>query len=326
MRSHRFQRSQSSSPAAFAATAILAVTALLAATACGTTRQFQARSSALEYLYPRGVDARPPADVILRLPVRVGVAFAPARPAYQDRFTASQKQALLERVAAAFRGGQGIGSVEVIPPGYLTLPPAPPPAGGAPAGGAPPAGDGFLELDRVKAAFGIDLVALISYDQMQFSETGRSSWAYWTIVGAYVIKGEKNETRTLMDAVVYDVPSRALLFHASGNSTVAAAATPVDVDRVLRQHSEEGFETATTDLIANLGTALGQFQQQAATGTVRGPGTPAVAVLGPDGQPVPGGGSGDTDGSGAVGAVELAGAVLLMLLALRERRVAARRR
>jgi rhombotail lipoprotein len=310
-----------SSPAAVAATAILAVAVVLATTACGTTRQFQARSSALEYLYPRGVDARPPADVTLRLPVRVGVAFAPARPAYQDRFTASQKQALLERVAAAFRGGQGIGSVEVIPPGYLTLPPAPPPAAGA-----PPEGDGFVELDRVKAAFGIDLVALISYDQMQFSETGRSSWAYWTIVGAYVIKGEKNETRTLMDAVVYDVPSRALLFHASGNSTVAAAATPVDVDRVLRQHSEEGFDTATTDLIANLGTAFGQFQQQAATGTVRGPGTPAVAMLGPDGLPTQGDGTDGTDGSGAVGAVELAGAALLMLLALRERRMAARRR
>lgn len=321
MRSHRFQCSPLSSPAAVAATAILAVAVVLATTACGTTRQFQARSSALEYLYPRGVDARPPADVTLRLPVRVGVAFAPARPAYQDRFTASQKQALLERVAAAFRGGQGIGSVEVIPPGYLTLPPAPPPAAGA-----PPEGDGFVELDRVKAAFGIDLVALISYDQMQFSETGRSSWAYWTIVGAYVIKGEKNETRTLMDAVVYDVPSRALLFHASGNSTVAAAATPVDVDRVLRQHSEEGFDTATTDLIANLGTAFGQFQQQAATGTVRGPGTPAVAMLGPDGLPTQGDGTDGTDGSGAVGAVELAGAALLMLLALRERRMAARRR
>jgi len=324
MRSHRLEWSRSSSPASVAATAILAVAVILAATACGTTRQFQARSSALEYLYPRGVDARPPADVTLRLPVRVGVAFAPARPAYHDRFTASQKQALLERVAAAFRGGQGIGSVEVIPPGYLTLPPAPPPGGGAPAGGAAPEDDGFVELDRVKAAFGIDLVALISYDQMQFSETGRSSWAYWTIVGAYVVKGEKNETRTLMDAVVYDVPSRALLFHASGNSTVAAAATPVDVDRVLRQHSEEGFETATTDLITNLGTALGQFHQQAATGTVRGPGTPLVAVLGPDGLPTQGGGAGD--GSGAVGAVELAGAALLLLLALRERRVAARRR
>jgi rhombotail lipoprotein len=298
------------------------VTAILAAAACGTTRQFQARSSALEYLYPRGVDARPPADVTLRLPVRVGVAFAPARPAYRDRFTASQKQALLERVAAAFRGRQGIGSVEVIPPGYLTSPPAPP-SNPPPSGGAPPAGDGFVELDRVKAAFGIDLVALISYDQMQFSETGRSSWAYWTIVGAYVIKGEKNETRTLMDAVVYDVPSRALLFHASGNSTVAAAATPVDVDRVLRQHSEEGFETATSDLIASLGTALAQFQQQTATGTVRGPGTPAVAVLGPDGRPTGGEGA---DGSGAVGAVELAGAALLLFLALRDGRAAARRR
>ncbi len=39
-------------------------------------------------------------------------------------------------------------------------------------------------------------------------------------MGAYVVKGEKNETRTLMDAVVYDIRSRALLFRASGESGI----------------------------------------------------------------------------------------------------------
>jgi rhombotail lipoprotein len=127
----------------------------------------------------------------------------------------------------------------------------------------------------------------------------------------------------MLDAVVYDIASRALLFHAPGKSAVTGSATPVDSARVGRQRSEEGYALATDDLIANLGTALAEFEKQAATGTVRGPGTPAIEVLGPDGQPAGGAGA---DGSGAFGGAELAGAALLLLLAFRERRAAARRR
>jgi len=291
--------------------AVLAVTATTAFLACGVTHQTHIRSNALEFLYPRGGEAIPPGDVTLRLPLRVGVTFAPAAPTYQDRFSATQKQTLLGRVAAAFRDRPGIASVEVIPPNHLTAP-APPRAGDDMSA----AGTGFQELDRVKAAFGVDLIALISYDQAQFSETGRSAWAYWSIVGLYTVKGEKNETQTLMDAVVYDIASRTLLFNASGQSTVGDAATPIDSGRVLRQRSEEGFEKATDDLIANLGTALSAFQAQAATGTVRGPGTPALAMLDASGKPV--GGSG-TDGGGAFGAAELVAAALLGALAFKAR-------
>lgn len=286
----------------------LAITTAATALACATTRQFHVRSNALEFLYPRGLAAIPPGDVTLRLPVRVGVTFAPAAPSYQDRFTATQKQALLGRVAAAFRDRPGIASVEVIPPSHLTVP-APPRPGSA---DTTAVGNGFQDLDRVKAAFGVDLIALISYDQVQFSETGRSAWAYWTIVGLYAVKAEKNETRTLMDAVVYDIASRTLLFSASGQSAVGDAATPIDTDRVMRRKSEEGFEKATDDLIANLGTALTAFQAQAATGTVRGPGTPAIAMLDASGEPAHGG----THGGGGFGLGELIVAALLGALAL----------
>jgi rhombotail lipoprotein len=120
-----------------------------------------------------------------------------------------------------------------------------------------------------------------------------------------------------MDAVVYDVPARALLFNAQGSSSLSASATPVTNERVLRQRSEEGFDAATADLIANLEIALGKFQEQAATGTVRGPGTPAVVALGPDGAPTS---FAAKDGSGALGAAEIAGIALLLLLVARARR------
>ena len=283
------------------------------AAACVSARPMTVRSSALEYLYPRGAQPVPPADVRLRTPVRVGVAFAPAPRFSHEGFSANQKQALLEKVAGAFRGKEGIGAVEVIPASHLT-PPAPTPPAATTAAGATVGASGFDELDRIKAAFGVDLVALLSYDQTQFTATGKSSWAYWTIVGAYIVKGEKNDTETMLDAVVYDIASRALLFNATGQSRIRGSATPVDVGLQLQKDSAAGFDQAADDLIAKLGVALGEFQKQAASGSVRGPGTPAIALYDAAGRPLPAPGA---DGSGAVGAVEIVGILLLAGLALR---------
>jgi rhombotail lipoprotein len=262
---------------------------------CGCVEQHRTiKSNALEYLYPKGTGDYPPADVLLTVPVRVGIAFAPPKGGWQDVFTEDQKQALLDKIVAAFEHRETIQSVQAIPSIYLT------------------SGGGFADLDRVTSAFGIDLMALVSYDQVQFSDTGKSSLAYWTLIGAYFVEGEKSETRTMLDAAVFDIRSRAMLFNASGRSASRGRATPLEVERELRSRSGQGFESATVDLIANLETALDAFQEQAKTGTVRGPGTPAIAVVDEAGQPVAAGGS----GGGAVGLGELVAATLLVLSGL----------
>jgi rhombotail lipoprotein len=268
---------------------------LLLSTAC-VVQQKQMKSNALDFLYPKGTEAAQPKDVALKLPVRVGIAFAPAQGPARDSFTETQKQALLTNIAEAFRARKGIASVEAIPSSFLT------------------AGGGFDNVDRLVPAFGIDLLALVSYDQFQFSESGRSSWAYWTIVGAYLVKGEKNETRTIMNTLIYDIPSRAMLFNASGQSSIKGKSLPVQIDKALRERSEQGFEAANDDLITNLNTALDAFQTQAATGTVRGPGTPAIAMYDSSGQPV------QTGGGGSVALAEVLGATLLVSLAMLARR------
>lgn len=272
--------------------------ALLLGSAC-VVHQRQLKSSALDFLYPEGSEAIPPTDVTLELPLRVGLAFAPALNLGAEAFTEDRKLDLLERIAGDFRDREAIRRVEVIPTSYLQ------------------SGGSFENLDQLVSAFGIDVIALISYDQFQFSESGRSSWAYWTLIGAYVVKGEKNETRTVMDAVIYDIPSRAMLFHATGQDSDRGRATPVDVSKSLREESAEGFRRATEDLVANLNTALDEFIEQAASGTVRGEGTPAIAMVDEDGNPVTIGG-----GAGSLGAVDLlAGALLLLpLLGARRRR------
>ena len=252
-------------------------------------------NSALDFLYPEGVDGpRPSSEVTLRLPLRVGIAFAPARQqgTHQgiDPISEGQKQRLLEEVAAAFRATPAVGQLTVVPSTYLQP------------------GGGFANLDRLRASFGLDLVALVSYDQAQFTESSRASWSYLTVVGALLIDGERNDTRTVMDAVIYDIPSRALLFRAAGESTVKGRSGPYTVARKRRLQAVEGFERATEPLIANLRSALDEFERQARSGTVQGPGTPAVAMYDRQGERIGAAGA----GAGALGPFDVAAATLLL--------------
>jgi rhombotail lipoprotein len=160
-------------------------------------------NSALDFLYPQGMAAaRPASQVTLHLPLRVGLAFAPNRDFRGDPITEAQKQTLLTRVADAFRKHQDLGNLQVVPSVYLS-----------------PAGS-FENLDKLAAALGLDVVVLLSYDQAQFTESTRASWTYLTIIGPLLIQGEKNDTHTLIDAVVFDIRSRALLFRAGAKIAV----------------------------------------------------------------------------------------------------------
>jgi rhombotail lipoprotein len=162
-------------------------------------------------------------------------------------------------------------------------------------------------------------MALVSYDQLQVTESTRASWTYLTVVGPLLVEGEKNDTKTLMDAVVYDIPSRALLFRAAGASTVNERSSPLNVERVRRRMAEEGFRAATADLIGNLEAALAGFEEQAKAGTVRGAGTPAITMYDRTGRQIGSGGGGGA-GAGALGGLELAALALLGAAALAGRR------
>jgi rhombotail lipoprotein len=269
---------------------------LMAATGCYSTLSPSRRvNSALDFLYPQGfTDAEPASQVVLKLPVRVGLAFAPTQANQIDPITEEQKQRLLARVAAAFKEHEAIGHLEVVPTTYLQP------------------GGGFGNLDQIRRSLGLDLMVLLSYDQSQFTESTRASWTYLTVVGPFLIEGEKNDTRTVMDAVVYDIRSRALLFRAAGESTVKGHSSPLNEHRKRRTFASEGFEKATGGLIASLNTALEQFEEQAKNGTVQGPGTAAIAMYDAKGEQI----TATSGGGGALGIPELIIAALLGLALL----------
>ncbi len=285
-------------------------------TSCATTPPTQRRAGVLDYLYPVGQEASPPRDVNLVAPVRVGIAFAPetqhAAHRYAPAFTAaygdldtspfalneSDKHLLLERVAAAFRDVAEVERIEIIPGSYLK------------------AGGGFENVDQIRGLLGIDLIAVLSYEQTQFGDYDEASLLYWTIVGSYFVEGNKNETHTFVDTSVFDIPSRALLFNAGGRSRVQDRSTAIELYEAQRADSKRGFEEAVDAMIVELKTSVARFREEARDGTVRGAGTPAISF---DRTAMP---EDQRTGAGAVGAIELVALAIAGSIALRRRRAA----
>jgi len=204
----------------------------------------------VEYLYPGEFNPLAPTQLpVLKLPLRVGVAFVPNSDGPNARWSQGslsemQKADLLERVAQAFRGQEFIAAIEIVPTTYLR------PQGG------------FENLDQVQRMLNLDVVALVSYDQVQFTDQNRQSLAYWTIVGAYLFKGNKNDTQTLMEAAVYDLRSRQLLFRAPGGGHVQADASLHQLNEKLRRDSGKSLQLATDNMIANLNLQLQDFRRR----------------------------------------------------------------
>ncbi len=240
-------------PKAFLKTCGAAIVALLLGGCVGWQTSNHRANNLFKYLYadrPNHLDT--PAIPVLSLPLKVGVAFVPVDRqgngngyVYDDtEFSEAQKTALLNEVAGHFKKYPFVKSIEIIPTAYLT----------------PRAG--FANLDQLRAMYGVDVMALMSYDQVQFTGEGLLSLTYWTIVGAYVVPAEKNDTRTLLDAAVFDIASRKLLFRAPGVSQVKGGSTLIYRDEQLREDSERGFKEAATNLVTNLTVQLEDFRQR----------------------------------------------------------------
>ncbi|MFT7465284.1 MAG: hypothetical protein ACI9EF_003649 [Pseudohongiellaceae bacterium] len=151
-----------------------ALLVLLMYLGCGTV-EVRKSSSAVDYLFPEGAPASAPRDVTLRLPVRVGIAFAPG--GQSSRYDALTQ---LDQVHTA----------QTIPAQSLHV------------------GGSFAEIDQL-----------------------------------------------------------------------GGSATSLDTLPELLRDATKGLAESTDELLVNLGAALTAFEKQISSGTVRGPGTPAIEVF-----------------------------------------------
>lgn len=224
-------------------------------TGCGAQQRYQ-KSSVVDYLYPdKAEPAETPTIPVLSLPIKVGIAFVPFGESKKStvpsllhmpdpNFSERDRIALMQEVSGHFKKYQFVKSIELIPSAYLTP------------------GGSFSNLDQLRTMFGVDVIALLSYDQAQFTDQGSLSLSYWTLVGAYVMQGEKNDTNTMMDAAVYHIQSRKMLFRAPGISRIKGSATPVNLSEQLRLDSAAGFNEAAKDLVVNLQIQLDLFREK----------------------------------------------------------------
>jgi rhombotail lipoprotein len=206
-------------------------------------------SSLVDYLYPKGevppaVEQQIPR---LQLPLRVGLAFVPPAQASGAEPTEALKNQLLENVRKQFLDRKYIASIEVIPETYLR------------------STRGFEGMQQVARLYGADIMALVSYDQVAVTADNELSLTYWTIVGAYVIRGTENKIQTFVDTAVFDVPSRKLLFRAPGVDSREKSSTAIEAGEVSRETRARSFTAAMDAMGVNLVSELNRFEERLKT-------------------------------------------------------------
>ena len=116
-------------------------------------------SSLVDYLYPNG-EIPPEHDKNipnLHLPLLVGLAFVPAQSNNVEGLSEANKNSLLEKVKKSFANREFIKEITIIPDTYLR------------------SGSGFQTVDQVARLYGLDLIALVSYDQVAHVDDTKSS-------------------------------------------------------------------------------------------------------------------------------------------------------
>ncbi len=129
-------------------------------------------------------------------------------------------------------------------------------------------------------------------------DTNEWSLGYLTIVGAYVLKGNRYDVSTLVDLAVVDPASRSLVLRAGGTDVRHGNATLANSALEERQKSGYGFSAAGDQMIGHFDTALNGFETEVRAGHAN------VRVVHKDGS-----------GGGAMGWAELG--FLALFLALR---------
>jgi len=274
--------------------------ALLMGLGCNTPQTTTRRSSLMDYLYPKQQSAPVPnpAGARLKLPLKLGIAFVPGGSSswrVQNLMAPGQEKPLLDVVKQSFKDKPWVADIKLVPSTYLRT------------------GGGFENMDQVARMYGVDVMALVSVDQIQYTDPRWYSFTYLSVVGAYVLPGDANDTRTLIDAAVYDVASHTFLLRAPGQSQMKGSSTWAHREVQLREHSAKGLQLAMTDLAKNLDAEVASFKAEIASGDRKD-----VDVV--DRQGVSLRQSGGKNFGGSFGWIEALGALLILGAAVRLRR------
>jgi rhombotail lipoprotein len=224
-----------------------------------TTKQRQV-ASVLSYLFPGSEQTPPIPDQVaqIKVPFRIGVAFVPDNADPQFRLPENDRLKLAGEVRDAFSRYPFISEIVAVPSMYLE------------------SGGGFANLDRIAALLKLDVIALVSFDQVQNAGATGWSFLYWTGIGAYMIDGDQYDILTAVETTVFDVKSRRLLMRAGGISNLKGSATMVGFSERAREARSRGFDEAIRDMISKLHGEVKAFRERA-------PKDPSIRLILPPG-------------------------------------------
>jgi rhombotail lipoprotein len=207
-------------------------------------------SSLVDFLYPKGaIPPRQDAIPELHIPLRVGLAFLPSSEAdATGGLDAAHEEQLLEKIKQRFSSRKFVTEIVVIPDYYLQ------------------GHRGFEGLEGVQRLYGVDLMALVSYDQVMHRDENNWSLGYVTIVGAYVLKGSRHDVSTLVDLAVVDPATHSLVLRAGGTDTRHGNTTLIGSEREVREAAIEGYGAATDQMIEHFDAALTKFESDVRSG------------------------------------------------------------
>jgi rhombotail lipoprotein len=225
------------------------------------TKQRQV-ASVLSFLYPGSEQAPVASEQVAQItvPFRIGVAFVPDNTPSEFRLPESDRLKLAGLVRDGFSGYPFVREIIAVPSMYLEP------------------GGGFGNLDRIATLLNLDVVVLVSFDQVQNAGATGWSFLYWTGIGAYLVDGDRYDILTTVETSVFDIRSRRLLVRAGGLSTIKGTASLVGFSERARQARTSGFEAAMGDMVTKLHSELQAFRERA-------PHDPSIHLILPPGYP-----------------------------------------
>lgn len=220
---------------------------LLASAGCATFRAdvhtVQKQSNLADFLFGGKAPQKPAQKAPLTIPAKVGVTFVPDDPATKN-IPDTTKIEVIESVRSQLvKHTKYIASAQSIPPMYLT------PKGG------------IGNLEQVARQFDVDVIVILGANQFQKYE--RNPFAAFmdiTIIGAFVIPGNTVDTSTVLEAAVYHVPSRALIFRTDGTNETSSRSTFYNSFRSAQNAAVNSIEEASKKLVISIGKALMHFE------------------------------------------------------------------
>ncbi len=226
---------------------IVLLISLLLCTGCAygiNAHSVQKQSNLATFLFGGSDPQHPAPKTPLKLPAKVGVAFVPGDPASANIPEVTKKEVIESVRSQLARHTKYVAVAYNIPSTYLS------PKGGV------------NNLEQVARQFDVDVIVILGVNQFQKHERNPlAAFMDITIIGQFLIPGNTVDTSTVLEAAVYHVPSRALIFRTDGTDEKSSRSTYFSSSQSAQNDAVSSIEDASKKLVVSIADALVGFER-----------------------------------------------------------------